>query len=134
MNDKHGPFDILFCTGNFFGRETPMETIDDLLENKLDCNLILGNENQSDANVGERRSFLLVTHHLSNLTFLVPMTTYFIGGDNGVPGIIERTALRKNGEICNNLFYLGKRSIITRHSPTRWSFWSTIIIFTALLS
>ncbi|KAK3814259.1 MAG: CwfJ C-terminus 1-domain-containing protein-like protein [Benniella sp.] len=79
MNDKHGPFDILFCTGNFFARETPMDTIDDLLENKLDF----------------------------------PMTTYFIGGDNGVPGIIERTALRKNGEICNNLFYLGTHGVMT---------------------
>ncbi|KAI8362293.1 CwfJ C-terminus 1-domain-containing protein-like protein [Mortierella sp. GBAus27b] len=79
MNDKHGPFDILFCTGNFFATETPMETIDDLLENKLDF----------------------------------PITTYFIGGDNGVPAIIERTALRKNGEICNNLFYLGTHGVMT---------------------
>ncbi|KAF9947523.1 hypothetical protein BGZ65_008741, partial [Modicella reniformis] len=79
INSKHGPFDILFCTGNFFAKETPMETIDDLLENKLDF----------------------------------PITTYFIGGDNGVPGIIERTALRKNGEICNNLFYLGTHGVMT---------------------
>ncbi|KAG0251811.1 hypothetical protein BGZ95_006806, partial [Linnemannia exigua] len=34
-------------------------------------------------------------------------------GDNGVPGIIERTAKRKNGEICNNLFYLGKHGTMT---------------------
>lgn len=37
MQAKHGPFDILFCTGNFFGQETPIEVIDELLENKLDC-------------------------------------------------------------------------------------------------
>ncbi|KAG0287303.1 hypothetical protein BGZ96_008780 [Linnemannia gamsii] len=74
MQAKHGPFDILICTGNFFAQETPIEVIDELLENKLDF----------------------------------PITTYFMHGDNGVPGIIERTANRKNGEICNNLFYLGK--------------------------
>jgi hypothetical protein len=37
MQAKHGPFDILFCTGNFFAQETPIEVIDELLENKLDC-------------------------------------------------------------------------------------------------
>ncbi|KAG0367058.1 hypothetical protein BGZ54_004483 [Gamsiella multidivaricata] len=79
INSKHGPFDIMFCSGNFFAKETPIETIDDLLENKLDF----------------------------------PMTTYFIHGDNGVPGIIERTALRKQGEICNNLFYLGTHGVMT---------------------
>ncbi|KAG0319317.1 hypothetical protein BGZ99_005160 [Dissophora globulifera] len=79
IHAKHGPFDILFCTGNFFAKETPIETIDDLLENKLEF----------------------------------PMTTYFVHGDNGVPGIIERTALRKQGEVCNNLFYLGTHGIMT---------------------
>ncbi|KAF9547374.1 GPI inositol deacylase [Mortierella hygrophila] len=79
MQAKHGPFDILFCTGNFFSPETPIEVIDELLENKLDF----------------------------------PITTYFMHGDNGVPGIIERTAKRKNGEICNNLFYLGKHGTMT---------------------
>ncbi|KAK3835889.1 MAG: CwfJ C-terminus 1-domain-containing protein-like protein, partial [Linnemannia elongata] len=79
MQAKHGPFDILFCTGNFFAQETPIEVIDELLEDKLDF----------------------------------PITTYFMHGDNGVPGIIERTAKRKNGEICNNLFYLGKHGTMT---------------------
>ncbi|KAF9144130.1 hypothetical protein BGX30_013668 [Mortierella sp. GBA39] len=79
MQAKHGPFDILFCTGNFFSQETPIEVIDELLENKLEF----------------------------------PITTYFMHGDNGVPGIIERTAKRKNGEICNNLFYLGKHGTMT---------------------
>ncbi|KAG0214875.1 GPI inositol deacylase [Mortierella sp. NVP41] len=79
MQAKHGPFDVLFCTGNFFAPETPIEVIDDLMENKLDF----------------------------------PITTYFMHGDNGVPGIIERTAKRKNGEICNNLFYLGKHGTMT---------------------
>lgn len=41
MQAKHGPFDILFCTGNFFGQETPIEVIDELLENKLDCKCLL---------------------------------------------------------------------------------------------
>ncbi|KAK3847338.1 MAG: CwfJ C-terminus 1-domain-containing protein-like protein [Linnemannia gamsii] len=79
MQAKHGPFDILFCTGNFFAQETPIEVIDELLEDKLDF----------------------------------PITTYFMHGDNGVPGIIERTAKRKNGEVCNNLFYLGKHGTMT---------------------
>ncbi|KAG0371220.1 GPI inositol deacylase [Mortierella sp. AD032] len=79
MQAKHGPFNILFCTGNFFAQETPIEVIDELLEDKLDF----------------------------------PITTYFMHGDNGVPGIIERTAKRKNGEVCNNLFYLGKHGTMT---------------------
>lgn len=37
INSKHGPFDILFCTGNFFDKETSQELIDEILENKLDC-------------------------------------------------------------------------------------------------
>ncbi|KAF9178646.1 hypothetical protein BGZ51_000575 [Haplosporangium sp. Z 767] len=78
INNKHGPFDILICTGNFFAKETPMETIDDILEDKLDF----------------------------------PITTYFMHGDHGVPGIIERTALRKQGEVCNNLFYLGSHGVM----------------------
>ncbi|KAF8940559.1 hypothetical protein BGZ52_000072, partial [Haplosporangium bisporale] len=36
INSKHGPFDILFCTGNFFDKETSQELIDEILENKLD--------------------------------------------------------------------------------------------------
>ncbi|KAF9202808.1 hypothetical protein BGZ59_001971 [Podila verticillata] len=79
INSKHGPFDILFCTGNFFDKETSQELIDEILENKLDF----------------------------------PITTYFIHGDNGVPGIIERRALRNHGEVCNNLFYLGSHGVMT---------------------
>ncbi|KAF9103919.1 hypothetical protein BGX27_010315 [Mortierella sp. AM989] len=79
INSKHGPFDFLFCTGNFFAKETPIETIDELLENKLDF----------------------------------PITTYFIHGDNGVPGIIERRAARNQGEVCNNVFYLASHGLTT---------------------
>ncbi|KAG0340423.1 hypothetical protein BG000_011982 [Podila horticola] len=79
INSKHGPFDILFCTGNFFDKETSQELVDEILENKLDF----------------------------------PITTYFIHGDNGVPGIIERRALRNHGEVCNNLFYLGSHGVMT---------------------
>ncbi|KAG0018747.1 hypothetical protein BGZ80_006784 [Entomortierella chlamydospora] len=79
INSKHGPFDLLLCTGNFFAKETPMETIDNLLENKLDF----------------------------------PITTYFIHGDNGVPGIIERRAARNQGEVCNNVFYLSSHGMTT---------------------
>ncbi|KAG0346826.1 hypothetical protein BG004_000747 [Podila humilis] len=79
INAKHGPFDILFCTGNFFDKETSQELIDEILENKIDF----------------------------------PITTYFIHGDNGVPGIIERRALRNGGEVCNNLFYLGSHGVMT---------------------
>ncbi|GJJ73386.1 hypothetical protein EMPS_05744 [Entomortierella parvispora] len=79
INSKHGPFDILFCTGNFFAKETPIETIDELMENKLDF----------------------------------PITTYFIHGDHGVPGIVERRAARNGGEVCNNLFYLESHGVMT---------------------
>ncbi|KAF9580674.1 hypothetical protein BGW38_002586 [Lunasporangiospora selenospora] len=79
INEKNGPFDILLCTGNFFAKETVMDTIDELLENKLEF----------------------------------PITTYFIHGDNGVPGIIERRAARNAGEVCNNLFYLGSHGVTT---------------------
>ncbi|KAG0050731.1 hypothetical protein BGZ83_004478 [Gryganskiella cystojenkinii] len=79
INSKHGPFDILFCTGNFFAKETPIETIDELMENKLDF----------------------------------PIATYFIHGDHGVPGIVERRAARNGGEVCNNLFYLESHGVMT---------------------
>ncbi|KAI1309125.1 hypothetical protein EDD11_004136 [Mortierella claussenii] len=85
INSKHGPFDLLLCTGNFFAKETPMETIDELLENKLDF----------------------------------PITTYFIHGDNGVPGIIERRAARNQGEVCNNVFYLGTHGLMTTAQSVR---------------
>ncbi|KAK3823379.1 MAG: hypothetical protein J3Q66DRAFT_437747 [Benniella sp.] len=36
---------------------------------------------------------------------------------NGAPGIIERTALGKNGEICNKLFYQGTHGVMTTVLP-----------------
>jgi len=45
-------FDILFSTGNFFfARETLMDTIDDLLENRLDCNNLGQTERNERTNV-----------------------------------------------------------------------------------
>ncbi|KAF9978326.1 hypothetical protein BGZ73_002917 [Actinomortierella ambigua] len=36
IHSKHGPFDMLFCTGNFFGAETSNELVTDLLAGKFD--------------------------------------------------------------------------------------------------
>ncbi|KAG0242454.1 hypothetical protein BGW41_004183 [Actinomortierella wolfii] len=36
IHSKHGPFDMLFCTGNFFGTETSDELVRDLLAGKFD--------------------------------------------------------------------------------------------------
>ncbi|KAF9161485.1 hypothetical protein DFQ26_004506 [Actinomortierella ambigua] len=36
IHSKHGPFDMLFCTGNFFGTETSDELVSDLLAGKFD--------------------------------------------------------------------------------------------------
>lgn len=35
LNGKHGPFDVLLCTGNFFSKETSDSDINDLLLGKV---------------------------------------------------------------------------------------------------
>jgi hypothetical protein len=37
-NSKHGPFDILLCTGNFFATDSASSSFDDLVSGKVTGN------------------------------------------------------------------------------------------------
>ncbi|KAK9722796.1 hypothetical protein K7432_002418 [Basidiobolus ranarum] len=56
--------------------------------------------------------------HLEDLEDLVenrinvPVTTYFISGSNAIPEIIQNKIDQNHGEVCSNLFYLGKGGIL----------------------
>ena len=36
INAKHGPFDVLLCTGNFFGKEVTNSDLEKLLNNEIE--------------------------------------------------------------------------------------------------
>ncbi|KAJ3039402.1 hypothetical protein HDV00_012278 [Rhizophlyctis rosea] len=73
FNKKAGPFDMLLCTGDFFGKASSEDV---------------------DALVGGRLK--------------VPIPTYIISGKHSLPQAVIDVVNRQDGEICENLVYLGK--------------------------
>ncbi|KAL0096918.1 hypothetical protein J3Q64DRAFT_1039756 [Phycomyces blakesleeanus] len=90
INNKHGPFDVLLCTGNFFQSENDESELISLMQGNIE----------------------------------VPITTYFITGDRPLPTSIEKRIKETDGEVCTNLFYLGKQGILTTAQGLKIAFMS----------
>ncbi|CAO3652568.1 unnamed protein product [Cunninghamella blakesleeana] len=90
LNDKHGPFDVLLCTGNFFSKETTDSDISDLLLGKVK----------------------------------VPLTTYFMDGEIQLPNTVQERVDNYEGEVSENLYYLGKKGIMTTAQGLKIAFLS----------
>ncbi|KAJ3056074.1 hypothetical protein HK097_008202 [Rhizophlyctis rosea] len=73
INKKHGPFDLLLCTGDFFG-PTVTDDIQALLTGQIK----------------------------------VPISTYIISGKHSLPRSVITVINAQDGQICENLIYLGK--------------------------
>ncbi|KAG0171603.1 hypothetical protein DFQ29_008756 [Apophysomyces sp. BC1021] len=92
IHEKHGPFDALLCTGDFFGKDSSESEINDLVNGKID----------------------------------VPLTTYFIIGHNPIPEAIQKHIESTDGEVCSNLYYLGKQGVLTTAQGLKIAFISGV--------
>ncbi|CAO3688330.1 unnamed protein product [Umbelopsis ramanniana] len=90
MNAKHGPFDVLLCTGNFFGKEVTNSDLEKLLNNEIE----------------------------------VPVHTYFIQGSNPIPGLAQSRIEKNDGELCESVYFLGKRGLLKTTQALRIAFLS----------
>ncbi|KAI7885473.1 CwfJ C-terminus 1-domain-containing protein-like protein [Mucor mucedo] len=88
IHEKYGPFDVHLCTGNFFGSDTTEETIQELIQDKID----------------------------------IPMMTYFIIGDTPFPESVQKHIESTDGEVCSNLYYLGKQGVLTTSDGLKIAF------------
>lgn len=53
---------------------------------------------------------------------VVPLTTYFITGDRPLPDIVQRHIEVTDGEVCSNLYFLGKQGILTTSEGLKIAF------------
>lgn len=54
----------------------------------------------------------------------VPIMTYFINGKNPIPSIAASKIRDNDGEVCGNLYYLGRRGLLTTASGLKIAFLS----------
>ncbi|KAG8958921.1 hypothetical protein FRC00_002149 [Tulasnella sp. 408] len=88
INAKHGPFELLLCTGDFFGppgAANESEEVDALLNGKLE----------------------------------VPMPSYIMQGDFPLPQKVITKLGQNNGQLCANLFLMGKSNLLVTSQGLR---------------
>lgn len=54
--------------------------------------------------------------------YIVPLTTYFIIGDKPFPATIQKHIETTDGEVCTNLYYLGKQGVLTTSEGLKIAF------------
>ncbi|KAJ2962797.1 hypothetical protein NQZ79_g2046 [Umbelopsis isabellina] len=81
INSKHGPFEVLLCTGNFFGPEETTEDLSKLLNNEIDGNI-------------------------------------------PIPGIAQSRIDQNDGELCDSVYFMGKRGLLKTTQALRIAFLS----------
>lgn len=100
------------CTGNFFDVDTSEESIQELISDKIDskvCSL-------------SHTFFTLFLRSTNPPSPLVPLMTYFIIGDKPFPASVQKHIESTDGEVCSNLYYLGKQGILTTSEGLKIAF------------
>ncbi|KAG8943435.1 hypothetical protein FRC04_002900 [Tulasnella sp. 424] len=88
INAKHGPFELLLCTGDFFGppgAANESEEVDALLSGQLE----------------------------------VPIPSYIMQGDFPLPQKVITKLGQNNGQLCPNLFLMGKSNLLVTSQGLR---------------
>ncbi|RUS21953.1 CwfJ C-terminus 1-domain-containing protein-like protein [Endogone sp. FLAS-F59071] len=65
-----------------------------------------------------------VLRDLINNKIDIPITTYFITGSCPLPSLISEHIQQSHGEVCNNLFHLGKQGVLTTAQGCRIAYLS----------
>ncbi|EAU88727.2 nuclear protein [Coprinopsis cinerea okayama7 len=86
INAKHGPFDLLLCTGDFFGPVTSDE-----------------DEDKVEDEVSQLLDGILEA----------PVDCYIMQGDQPLPKRVVDKFAKTNGELCKNVFLMSKSGTIT---------------------
>lgn len=63
--------------------------------------------------------FIVLTH---NSFLLVPIMTYFIIGDTPFPESVQKHIETTDGQVCSNLYYLGKQGVLTTSEGLKIAF------------
>ncbi|KAG9017525.1 hypothetical protein FRB90_000950 [Tulasnella sp. 427] len=88
INAKHGPFELLLCTGDFFGppgAASESDEVDALLNGQLE----------------------------------VPIPSYIMQGDFPLPQKVITKVGQNNGQLCPNLFLMGKSNLLVTSQGLR---------------
>lgn len=81
----------------------------------FDVHLCTGNFFDSDTT--EESIQELITNQID-----IPLTTYFIIGDKPFPPTIQKHIESTDGEVCTNLYYLGKQGVLTTSEGLKIAF------------
>jgi hypothetical protein len=94
IDAKHGKFDLLLCTGDFFGPpknepETDDDEIVQLLEGRLEGMLLF-----------------LEIHKITTSFILAPIECYVMQGEYPLPAKVVEKFAKTGGELCKNVFLM----------------------------
>lgn len=96
IDAKHGKFDLILCTGDFFG---PANTSDDVSSVEDDTSKLLAGELEG---VCSQISRIRVAE--SALT--APIECYIMQGENPLPEKVIEKFAKTGGELCKNVFLM----------------------------
>lgn len=96
IDAKHGKFDLVLCTGDFFG---PVNTSDDVSSVEDDTSKLLSGELEGVC-VAK-----LVESELLNLP-AAPIECYIMQGENPLPEKVIEKFAKTGGELCKNVFLM----------------------------
>lgn len=94
IHEKHGPFDLALCTGNFFGPPGVDDggNVEKLLGGQLrGAPLLYRKVGESEPN-----------------DFSAPLPCYLMQGEHPMPEIVIERFSKTNGELCDNVYLLSR--------------------------
>lgn len=98
INAKHGKFDLVLCTGDFFGQPKAGEQVS---EDEDETTSLL-NENLEGVIFYIRVNLIELT--ISN--FAAPLEFYIMQGEHPLPSNVIEKFAKTGGELCKNVFLM----------------------------
>jgi hypothetical protein len=124
IDAKHGKFDFVFCTGDFFGplkSESGDKDEDDEVQQLLDGKL----EGSYPLYIG------LVCFLTGKACPIAPLECYIMQGEHPLPDIVIDKFAKTGGELCKRVFLLSESDGPLRMAPLDWLLGKSGIITTA---
>ena len=105
IHEKHGPFNLALCVGDFFG---PPDVNDG-----GDVEKLLGGQLR-----GAPQLYRKVGNFVDTESFQAPLPCYIMQGECPMPEIVIEQFSKTNGELCDNVILLSGPTVI--HSLHRY--------------
>jgi hypothetical protein len=105
IHNKHGPFELALCVGDFFG---PLSGDDD----SNDVGRLLGGELRGSSPFFVCQKF----ENKSSESIVAPIPCYVMQGEHPLPDRVIEQFSKTSGELCNNVFLLSGTTLLVSPS------------------